>query len=162
MPEVKIVSIENPDHMNLILGQTHFIKTAEDLYEAVANSVPQAKFGVAFCEASGPCLVRVEGNDAALKDLAARNAMAIGAGHTFLVFLRDAYPVNVLRAIRDTPEVVTIFCATANPVDVLVAENQRGRGVVGVIDGERPKGIETEADRKARREFLRKIGYKLG
>ena len=153
MPEVKIVSIENPDHMNLILGQTHFIKTAEDLYEAVANSVPQAKFGVAFCEASGPCL---------LKDLAARNAMAIGAGHTFLVFLRDAYPVNVLRAIRDTPEVVTIFCATANPVDVLVAENQRGRGVVGVIDGERPKGIETEADRKARREFLRKIGYKLG
>jgi len=162
MPEVKIVSIENPDHMNLILGQTHFIKTAEDLYEAIANSVPQAKFGVAFCEASGPCLVRVEGNDAALKDLAARNAMAIGAGHTFLVFLRDAYPVNVLRAIRDTPEVVTIFCATANPVDVLVAENQRGRGVVGVIDGERPKGIETEADRKARREFLRKIGYKLG
>jgi len=162
MPEVKIVSIENPDHMNLILGQTHFIKTAEDLDEAIANSVPQAKFGVAFCEASGPCLVRVEGNDAALKDLAARNAMAIGAGHTFLVFLRDAYPVNVLRAIRDTPEVVTIFCATANPVDVLVAENQRGRGVVGVIDGERPKGIETEADRKARREFLRKIGYKLG
>ena len=162
MTQVTNVPIENPDHLNVILGQTHFIKTAEDLYEAIANSVPQAKFGVAFCEASGPCLVRVEGNDAALKDLAARNAMAIGAGHTFLVFLKDAYPVNVLRAIRDTPEVVTIFCATANPVDVLVAENPRGRGVVGVIDGERPKGIETEADRKARREFLRKIGYKLG
>ena len=162
MPEIRSVPVENPDHLNVILGQTHFIKTAEDLYEAIANSVPQAKFGVAFCEASGPCLVRVEGNDAALKDLAARNAMAIGAGHTFVVFLKDAYPVNVLRAIRDTPEVVTIFCATANPVDVLVAENPRGRGVVGVIDGERPKGIETEADRKARREFLRKIGYKLG
>ena len=162
MPAVTSVPIENPDHLNVILGQTHFIKTAEDLYEAIANSVPQAKFGVAFCEASGPCLVRVEGNDAALKDLAARNALAIGAGHTFVVFLRDAYPLNVLKAIRDTPEVVTIFCATANPVDVLVAESQRGRGVVGVIDGERPKGIETEADRKSRREFLRKIGYKLG
>jgi adenosine/AMP kinase len=146
----------------VIIGQTHFIKTAEDLHEAIMNSVPNAKFGVAFCEASGPCLVRVEGNDPGLRDLAARNALAIGAGHTFVVFLKDAYPVNVLRAIRDTPEVVTIFCATANLVDVLVAENPRGRGVVGVIDGERPKGIETEADRKARREFLRKIGYKLG
>src|SRR3989449_10174472 len=161
MTQVTNVPIENPEHLNVILGQTHFIKTAEDLYEAIANSVPHAKFGVAFCEASGPCLVRVEGNDAALKDLAARNAMTIGAGHTFLVFLKDAYPVNVLRAIRDTPEVVTIFCATANPVDVLVAENPRGRGAVGVLDGERTKGIETGADRKARREFLRNIGYKL-
>ncbi len=162
MPEVRSVPIENPEHLNVILGQTHFIKTAEDLHEAIANAVPQAKFGVAFCEASGPCLVRVEGNDPALRDLAARNALAIGAGHTFVIFLRDAYPLNVLRAIRDTPEVVTIFCATANPVDVLVAENARGRGVVGVIDGEGPKGVETDADRKARREFLRKIGYKLG
>ncbi|TLZ67681.1 MAG: adenosine monophosphate-protein transferase [Methanobacteriota archaeon] len=160
--EVRSVPVDNPDHLNVIIGQTHFIKTAEDLHEAIVNSVPAAKFGVAFCEASGPCLVRVEGNDPGLRDLAARNALAIGAGHTFVVFLKDAYPVNVLRAIRDTPEVVSIFCATANPVDVLVVESPRGRGVVGVIDGERPKGLETEADRKARREFLRKIGYKLG
>src|SRR3989475_10725214 len=162
MPELEIVSIENPDHVSVILGQTHFIKTAEVLYEAIANSVPQAKFGVAFCEASGPCLVRVEGNDTALKDLAARNALAIGAGHTFVVFLRDAYPLNVLKAIRDTPEVVTIFCASANPLEILVAENARGRGVVGVIDGEKAKGIESDADRKARLAFLRSIGYKLG
>ncbi len=162
MVEIASVRVENPEGLNVVIGQTHFIKTAEDLYEAVENSVPQAKFGIAFCEASGPCLVRVEGNDAGLKDLAVRNALAIGAGHTFVMFLRDAYPVNVLRAIRDTPEVVTIFCATSNPVDVLVAENPRGRGVVGVIDGERPKGVETDADRKQRMEFLRKIGYKLG
>src|SRR5256712_685507 len=162
MAEVTSVPLENPDPPNVIIGQTHFIKTAEDLHEAIVNSVPQAKFGVAFCEASGPCLVRVEGNDPALRDLAARNALAIGAGHSFIVFLKDAYPVNVLRAIRDTPEVVSLFCATANPVDVLVAESPRGRGIVGVIDGERAKGIETESDRKARIEFLRKIGYKLG
>ena len=162
MVEIRSVPVENPDHLNVIIGQTHFIKTAEDLHEAIVNSVPAAKFGVAFCEASGPCLVRIEGNDPGLRDLAARNALAIGAGHTFVVFLKDAYPLNVLRAIRDTPEVVSIFCATANPVDVLVAENSRGRGVVCVIDGERPKGLETETDRKARREFLRKIGYKLG
>ena len=161
MVRIESVPVENPEHLNVIVGQTHFIKSAEDLHEAIVNSVPQARFGVAFCEASGPCLVRVEGNDPALKDLAARNALAIGAGHAFVVFLKDAYPVNVLRAIRDTPEVVTIFCATANPVDVLVADNPRGRGVVGVVDGERPKGVETEADRKARRQFLRKIGYKL-
>ena len=162
MVELEIVPVVNPAHLNVIIGQTHFIKTAEDLHEAIANSVPQARFGVAFCEASGPCLVRVEGNDSDLRDLAARNALAIGAGHTFVVFLKDAYPVNVLRAIRDVPEVVTIFCATANPVDVIVAKNPRGRGVIGVIDGERVKGIETEADRKERLAFLRKIGYKLG
>ncbi len=162
MVEFEIVPVANPAHVSVIIGQTHFIKTAEDLHEAIANSVPQAKFGVAFCEASGPCLVRVEGNDSELRDLAARNALAIGAGHTFLVFLKDAYPVNVLRAIRDVPEVVTIFCATANPVDVIVAKNPRGRGVIGVIDGERVKGIETEADREERLAFLRKIGYKLG
>ncbi len=162
MVELEIVPVVNPAHLNVIIGQTHFIKTAEDLHEAIANSVPQAKFGVAFCEASGPCLVRVEGNDSDLRDLAARNALAIGAGHTFVVFLKDAYPVNVLRAIRDVPEVVTIFCATANPVDIIVAKNPRGRGVIGVIDGERVKGIETKSDRKERLAFLRKIGYKLG
>src|SRR5206468_11749554 len=162
MVDIRSVPVENPNHVNVIIGQTHFIKTAEDLYEAITNSVPQAKFGVAFCEASGPCLVRVEGNDAHLKDLAARNALAIGAGHTFVVFLKDAYPLNVLRAIRDTPEVVTIFCASANPLEILVAENARGRGVVGVIDGEKAKGIESDADRKARLAFLRSIGYKLG
>lgn len=162
MVEIESVPVENPEHVNVIIGQTHFIKTAEDLYEAIANSVPQAKFGVAFCEASGPCLVRVEGNDPALKDLAARNALAIGAGHAFVVVLKDAYPVNVLRAIRDVPEIVTIFCATANPVDILVARNARGRGVVGVIDGDQSKGIESDADRRERRAFLRDIGYKLG
>ena len=162
MVEVKGVAVENPERLNVIIGQTHFIKTAEDLHEAIANSVPQARFGVAFCEASGPCLVRVEGNDSSLKELSARNALAIGAGHTFVVFLKDAYPLNVLRAIRDTPEVVTIFCASANPLEILVAENARGRGVVGVIDGEKAKGIESDADRKARLAFLRSIGYKLG
>src|SRR3989475_2227689 len=162
MAEVTSVPLENPDHLNVIIGQTHFIKTAEDLHEAIVNSVPAAKFGVAFCEASGPCLVRVEGNDPGLRDLAARNALAISAGHTFVVFLKDAYPLNVLRAIRDTPEVVSIFCASANPLEILVAENARGRGVVGVIDGEKAKGIESDADRKARLAFLRSIGYKLG
>ena len=162
MVEVKGVAVENPEHLDVIIGQTHFIKTAEDLHEAIANSVPQARFGVAFCEASGPCLVRVEGNDPSLKELAARNALAIGAGHTFVVVLKDAYPLNVLRAIRDTPEVVTIFCASANPLEILVAENARGRGVVGVIDGEKAKGIESDADRKARLAFVRSIGYKLG
>src|SRR3989454_6338387 len=161
MAEVTSVTLENPDHLNVIIGQTHFIKTAEDLHEAIVNSVPAAKFGVAFCEASGPCLVRIEGNDPGLRDLAARNALAIGAGHTFVVFLKDAYPLNVLRAIRDTPEVVTIFCASANPLEILVAENARGRGVVGVIDGEKAKGIESDADRKARLAFVRSIGYKL-
>ena len=160
--EIKAVPVENPDKLNFILGQTHFIKTAEDLHEALVNAVPGIKFGLAFCEASGPCLVRVEGNDKSLKDLAAKNAMTIGAGHTFIIFMKDAYPVNLLRAIRDVPEVVNIFCASANPVDVIVAEGKDGRGVLGVIDGFRSKGIETEKDRKERMEFLRKIGYKLG
>ncbi len=160
--ELELVPIENPDALNLILGQTHFIKTAEDVHEALVNAVPGVKFGVAFCEASGPCLVRVEGNDDGLKDLAARNALAIGAGHVFIVFLKEAYPLNLLRALRDVPEVVTLFAATANPVDVIVASNARGRGVVGVIDGERARGIEGESDRIERRAFLRKIGYKLG
>jgi adenosine/AMP kinase len=159
--EIEIIPIENPEHMNVIVGQTHFIKTAEDLYEALVNSVPNIKFGLAFCEASGPCLVRAEGNDPELKDLAARNALRIGAGHVFVIFMRDAYPLNLLRSIKEVPEVCNIFCATANPLKVLVAEDDVGRGVLGVIDGEKAKGIEREEDRRERREFLRKIGYKL-
>jgi len=160
--ETELVPIHNPDGLNVILGQTHFIKTAEDAYEALVNSVPGIKFGVAFCEASGPCLVRVEGNDDALKDLASRNALAVGAGHFFIAFLRDAYPINVLRAIREVPEVVSIYAATANPIDVVVAKTAKGRGVLGVVDGDRSKGIEDEKDRAERIAFLRKIGYKLG
>jgi adenosine/AMP kinase len=157
---LKSVRLQFPENSNVIVGQTHFIKTAEDLYEAIVSSVPQAKFGVAFCEASGPCLVRVEGNDDRLKKLAAENATRIGAGHTFVVILENAYPINVLNRIKEVQEVCTIFCATSNPVDVLVAENERGRGIVGVIDGEMPKGTESTKDAEDRRAFLRKIGYK--
>ena len=160
--ETELVPIQNPDGLNVILGQTHFIKTAEDVHEALVNAVPGIRFGVAFCEASGPCLVRVEGNDEALKELAAQNALAVGAGHFFIVFVKDAYPLNLLRSLRDVPEVVSLYAATANPIDVVVATTSRGRGVLGVIDGERAKGIETAADRKERMAFLRKIGYKLG
>src|SRR5438034_7680264 len=160
--ETELVPVENPSGLNLILGQTSFIKTAEDINEALIGSVPGIKFGVAFCEASGPCLVRVEGNDESLKTLAAKNALAVGAGHFFIIFLKDAYPINVLRALRDVPEIVTIFAATANPVDVIVAKTPRGRGVLGVVDGEKAKGVETEKDRAERIAFLRKIGYKLG
>ncbi len=160
--ETELVPVRNPEGLNVILGQTHFIKTAEDVHEALVNSVPGIRFGVAFCEASGPCLVRVEGNDEALKDLAAQNALAVGAGHFFIVFLKDAYPLNLLRALRDVPEIVTLYAATANPIDVVVATTPRGRGVLGVVDGEVSKGIETSKDRKERMEFLRKIGYKLG
>ncbi len=160
--DTELVAIENPDGLNVILGQTHFIKTAEDVHEALVNAVPGIKFGVAFCEASGPCLVRVEGNDEALKTLAAKNALAVGAGHFFIIFMKEAYPVNLLRALREVPEVVNLYAATANPIDVVVAKNVRGRGVVGVIDGERAKGVETAKDREERMAFLRKIGYKLG
>jgi len=160
--DTDLVPIDNPDGLNVILGQTHFIKTAEDIHEALVGTVPGIRFGVAFCEASGPCLVRVEGNDEALKALAAKNALAVGAGHFFIVVLKEAYPINVLRALREVPEVVTIFAATANPVDVVVAETSRGRGVLGVVDGERAKGVERERDRQERIAFLRKIGYKLG
>ncbi|HII40727.1 MAG TPA: hypothetical protein HA326_05860 [Thermoplasmata archaeon] len=160
--ETELVPIQNPDGLNVILGQTHFIKTAEDVHEALVNAVPGIRFGVAFCEASGPCLVRVEGNDEALKELAAQNALAVGAGHFFIVFVKDAYPLNLLRSLRDVPEVVSLYAATANPIDVVVATTSRGRGVLGVVDGERAKGIETAADRKERMAFLRKIGYKLG
>jgi hypothetical protein len=160
--DTELVPIDNPAGLNVILGQTHFIKTAEDIHEALVGCVPGIKFGVAFCEASGPCLVRVEGNDDELKSLATKNALAIGAGHFFIVFLRDAYPINVLPALREVPEIVTIFAATANPVDVVVASTARGRGVLGVVDGDRTKGVEGTKDRAERIAFLRKIGYKLG
>jgi adenosine/AMP kinase len=160
--DTELVPVENPGALNVILGQTHFIKTAEDIHEALVGAVPGIQFGVAFCEASGPCLVRVEGNAEDLKTLAAKNALAVGAGHFFLVFLRDAYPINVMRALRDVPEVVTIFAATSNPVDVVVAKTPRGRGVLGVVDGERTKGVEGKKEREDRIAFLRKIGYKLG
>src|SRR5579871_3339979 len=158
--ELTTVALEIPESGNLILGQTHFIKSVEDLYEALVNTVPQMKFGIAFNEASGPCLTRVDGNDNALKALAAKNATAIAAGHIFVIVMRDGYPINVLGRIRDVPEVCNIFCATANPVQVVVAESEQGRGVVGVIDGFPPKGVETAEDAEKRRGFLRMIGYK--
>ncbi len=158
--ELQSVPLEIPEGGNIILGQAHFIKSVEDIYEALVNTVPQMKFGVAFNEASGPCLTRVDGNDDALKALAARNATAVGAGHIFVIVMREGYPINVLGRIKDVPEVCSIFCATANPVTVLVAQNEQGRGVVGVIDGSPPKGVETAEDAGKRRDFLRKIGYK--
>jgi adenosine/AMP kinase len=158
--EVQSVRVSIPDGCNLIIGQSHFIKTAEDLYEVVVTACPHAKFGVAFCEASGPCLIRVEGNDDTLKKNAAENAIIVGAGHTFYLLLRDAFPVNVLNAIKSCMEVCRVYCATANPLEVIVAETEQGRGILGVIDGSPPKGVETDDDAKARRDFLRKIGYK--
>jgi uncharacterized protein len=159
--EIKSVKIAVPDGCNLVLGQTHFIKTAEDLFEALVNSVPGVKFGLAFCEASGPCLVRHEGTDENLRRMAKEKALEIGAGHVFLIYLQGAYPINVLNAIKNVPEVCNIFCATANPVEVIISESEQGRGVVGVIDGFSPKGIEDEKDARDRKDFLRKIGYKL-
>jgi adenosine/AMP kinase len=158
--EIKSVVLEIPENGNIILGQSHFIKTIEDLYEAIVNTVPQMKFGIAFNEASGACLTRVDGNDADLKSNATRNAQAIAAGHTFVVSMRDGYPINVLGRIREIPEVCTIFCATANPVEVILAESGQGRGILGVIDGSSPKGVESEADVQWRHGLLRKIGYK--
>jgi len=159
--EMNIVKIKKPDEANVILGQTHFIKTAEDLYEAMVNSVPSAKFGIAFCEASGPCLVRSEGNDTKLKKCAEENMLNIGAGHAFIIIMMDSYPINVLSRIKDVPEVCSIYCASANPVEVIVAGTEQGKGILGVIDGSSPKGIEGEEDIARRKEFLRKIGYKL-
>ena len=158
--ELKAVRLEIPEGGNVILGQTHFIKTVEDLYEALVTTAPQMKFGIAFNEASGPCLTRVDGNDESLKALAARNAAAVGSGHIFVIALRDGYPINVLGRIKDAPEVCSIYCATANPVEVIVAETEQGMGVLGVVDGFPPKGVETEPDVRARHDFLRKIGYK--
>ena len=154
------VRLEIPDNANVIVGQTHFIKTVEDLYEAIVTAVPQMKFGVAFNEASGPCLTRVEGNDEMLRTVAARNATAIGAGHVFVVVLRDGFPINVLGRIKDVPEVCSVFCATANPVEVVVAHTAQGRGVMGVIDGSSPAGVEGSEDATKRHQFLRAIGYK--
>ncbi len=154
--------ITPPQDANLILGQAHFIKTAEDLYEALVNAVPTIQFGLAFCESSGPCLVRTEGNDPELKQLAAQKALELACGHSFLVILRNAYPINVLDKIKAVPEVCSIYAATANPLEVVIAETEQGRGIMGVIDGFKSKGIETDADMKERRLFLRKISYKLG
>lgn len=160
--ELKLIKIRKPDDVNLILGQSHFIKTVEDLYEALVNSVPGIKFGLAFAESSGACKVRCEGNDPELKRLASENVLDLGSGHSFIVFIMGAYPINVLNAVKNTPEVCTIFCASANPVDVIVAEKEDGaRGILGVIDGAKPKGIESDADISWRKEFLRKTGYKL-
>ena len=153
--------IQVPEETNLILGQSHFIKTVEDLYEVLINSAPNIKFGLAFCEASGPCLVRHEGNDQTLRELAKKTAFEIGAGHIFVIFIKDAYPINVIKGIKDCVEVCNIFCATANPVEVLIAETQQGRAIIGVVDGFSPKGIEEDQDIKERKQFLRKIGYKL-
>lgn len=158
--ELKTVGIKIPEGANMIFGQTHFIKSAEDLYEAMTGAVPGAKFGIAFCEASGACLVRCEGNDDELREAAAASAVGIGCGHTFIIFMRNAYPINVLNAIKSVPEVCNIFCATANPVEVVVAQTSQGRGVLGVIDGSSPLGVEEEQDVKERRAFIRKIGYK--
>jgi len=162
MLELKTVKIDPPKDCNVILGMAHFIKTVEDLYEALVNAVPNIRFGIGFCESSGPCLVRNEGNDDELKRLAAEKAFEIACGHSFLIYLKNAYPLNVLDKIKKVPEVCTIFAATANPLEVLIAETAQGRGIIGVVDGLKSKGIETEENIKERREFLRKIGYKLG
>ncbi|MDH6108108.1 adenosine/AMP kinase [Kitasatospora sp. MAP12-15] len=156
-----VVSIEKPDDANVIIGQSHFIKTVEDLHEAMIGVGSHLRFGLAFCEASGACLVRRSGNDEELEALAVRNAQAIGAGHSFVILLREGYPVNVLNAVKLVPELCGIFCATANPLDVLVAVTERGRGVIGVIDGVPPVGVETDADVADRHSLLRRIGYKL-
>ena len=160
-PVISIVGIDLPDGVNLVFGQSHFIKTVEDLYEALVGSSPYLHFGLAFCEASGPRLVRRAGNDPELLELATRHARAVGAGHSFLVFLRDGFPVNVLNQIKAVPEVCHVYCATANPVQVLVAETDQGRGVLGVVDGGSPLGVESDEDEQARRRLLRDIGYKL-
>jgi adenosine/AMP kinase len=159
--DLSIVPVDIPEGCNVILGQTHFIKTAEDLYEILATTVPGAKFGIAFTEASGPCLIRTEGNDEVLTAAAVAALQAIGAGHVFCIYLKNAFPVNVLTPIKSCPEVCRIFCATANPLQVIVAASGQGNGVMGVIDGAPPKGVETTEDRRTRKEFLRKIGYKL-
>ncbi|HXL02214.1 MAG TPA: adenosine-specific kinase [Candidatus Atribacteria bacterium] len=159
--EVKIVKIENPQGYNLILGQAHFIKTVEDLYETLITSSPHLKFGLAFCESSGPCLVRYAGNDEELTELAKSNAWNISAGHTFIIFLKEGYPINVLNAVKMVPEVCHIYCATANPLEVVIVETEQGRGVMGVVDGFKSEGIEGEKEIADRKRLLRQIGYKL-
>jgi len=159
--ELKLVKIEVPEDCNVILGTSHFIKTVEDLYEALVNTVPGIKFGIGFCESSGKCLVRHEGNDPDLRKLAIEAAEKLSAGHSFVIFMKNAYPINVTQRIKTVPEVCTIHCATANPVQVVVAETDQGRGILGVVDGQATKGVEDEDEIRWRKEFLRKIGYKL-
>ena len=159
--DIETVRVDKPEDVNLILGQSHFIKTVEDLYETLVGASPSIKFGLAFCESSGPRLVRRAGNDDELVALAQKNALAIGAGHSFIVFLREAFPINVLNAIKMVPEVARVYCASANPVEVLVAKTEQGRGIVGVVDGEPPLGVETDADVAERKDLLRRFGYKM-
>ena len=160
--DLKIEKIEKPADMNFILGQSHFIKTVEDIHETIVSTNPGMKFGLAFCESSGPALVRYTGNDGNLIELAKQNAARLSCGHCFIVFMEGGYPINILNAIKSLPEVCNIFCATANPVEVVIAESEQGRGIMGVIDGVKSKGVETESDISMRKDFLRKIGYKLG
>ena len=159
--DLKTVKIDKPSDLNFILGQSHFIKTVEDLYEAIVQTVPGMKFGIGFCESSGPALVRFAGNDTRLTELAQKNALELACGHCFIIFMESGFPLNILNTVKGVPEVCQIYCATANPVEVIVAETEQGRGILGVIDGVKTKGIEREADIKIRKEFLRKIGYKL-
>jgi uncharacterized protein len=156
-----LVTVDVPPDTNVVIGQSHFIKSAEDIHEALVNSVPGIKFGLAFCEASGPRLVRVEGTDKEIKDLAAKSALKLSAGHSFVLYIKGAYPINILNALKNVPEVCSIFCASANPVQVIVGESGQGRGILGVVDGSSPLGIESEKDVQERRAFLRRIGYKL-
>lgn len=158
--DLALVTVENPEALNFIFGQSHFIKTVEDIHEAITCAVPNAKFGVAFCEASGDCLIRWSGTDETLIELARTNAQSVGAGHTFFIFMRDMFPINIKNTLLAVPEVVRLFCCTANPLQVIVAQSEQGRGVMGVIDGFSPKGIETDADIEKRKGFLRMIGYK--
>ncbi|HIK27951.1 MAG: adenosine-specific kinase [Oscillatoriaceae bacterium SKW80] len=159
--EVKVVPVEIPEGCNIIIGHSHFIKTVEDLHEILVGTVPSVKFGIAFCEASGPCLIRVTGNDEMLRQVATKNAEAIAAGHSFVILLKDAFPINFLNAIKQCQEVCKIHCATANPVQVIIAETEQGRGILGVVDGFSPKGVEGQEDVQKRKDFLRAIGYKL-
>lgn len=159
--ELSVLPIDKPPEMNFILGHAHFIKTVDDLYEAIVQTHPGMKFGAAFCEASGPCLVRSAGNDDALVQLARKNALAISAGHTFIVFMDKGFPVNILNAVKMVTEVCRVYCATANPTQLIIAQTEQGRGILGVVDGFASKGLETEQDVQTRRDFLRKIGYKL-
>jgi adenosine/AMP kinase len=159
--DIKAIKIDKPENLNFILGQSHFIKTVEDIHEAIVNTAPQMKFGIAFCESSGPALVRFSGNNDSLIELAKKNALNIAAGHSFIIFMDNGFPVNILNAIKAVPEVCRVFCATANPVEVIVAETNGGRGILGVIDGLKTTGVESEADIQWRKDFLRKIGYKF-
>ena len=160
--KLEIVKVEIPEGVSVIIGQSHFIKTTEDIYEALVSSVPNIRFGLGFCEASGDRLVRVEGNDDELKKLAANTALKIGAGHSFILFIKNAWPINVLNALKHVCEITTIYCATSNPVQVIIGETDQGRAILGIVDGFKPVGVEKEEDIKKRRDFLRKIGYKLG